>query len=146
MHTSTQVVCRSYEAVFSGGENAEPVFSLPACSHLSMASNALAVCGNCTPVVERDYESDEHESPAAAIISAVAEAEGVGSTDLPPLYYSIDPDAITTLLDRTEATETDVSLAFRYHGWDVLVQSDGSICICEGTTSVTSTARADTES
>jgi hypothetical protein len=37
---------------------------------------------------------DDTEFPASAVVDAVAEREGVDTTDLPPLYDSIGPDIL----------------------------------------------------
>lgn len=40
------------------------------------------------------------ESPSEAVVRAIAEATDRGVLDLPPLYESVDPDALDTLFDR----------------------------------------------
>ncbi|WP_394340755.1 HalOD1 output domain-containing protein [Natrinema sp. CBA1119] len=51
--------------------------------------------------------------------------EGVGSLDLPPLYDSIDPDALGNLFSTTQDGEKRSGwIKFRYAGYWVLVEFD----------------------
>ena len=63
------------------------------------------------------------------VLAGVAEAEGVGPLELPPLHDSIDADALQSLL--TETTSDDhsdaIEVSFRYYGYSVTVTSDGAL-------------------
>jgi hypothetical protein len=84
-------------------------------------------------------EKESGESYSETIIQAVAEAAdgdpiapsptGESTRCLPPLYSVIDPDALDTLLGRTTAGwgRAAEQVAFRYHGYDVTVSSDGVV-------------------
>ena len=61
------------------------------------------------------------------IIEYVADSIGRDVEDLAPLYDSIDPDALTTILQAE-----NVSVSFEYDGVDVHVWSDGTMCVSEG--------------
>jgi len=69
--------------------------------------------------------------PSAAVVTAVADAEGVDETDLPPLFHAIDPDALDALFDSSteppHATGTTGSITFHYHGYDVTVTANGRV-------------------
>lgn len=55
------------------------------------------------------------------VVIAVAQVNGCGATDLPPLYESIDPD----VLDEVIAADPGVKIHFEYAGSDVTVHGDG---------------------
>jgi len=69
--------------------------------------------------------------PSTAVVTAVADAEGVDETDLPPLFHAIDPDALDSLFDSRDepphATRTTGSISFHYHGYDVTVTANGRV-------------------
>ncbi|WP_255153126.1 HalOD1 output domain-containing protein [Halorarius halobius] len=69
---------------------------------------------------------DDAEFPASSIIDAVAEREGINSTDLPPLYDSIGPDILENL---HESDDPDQHIRFGYYGYTITVTSGGSITI-----------------
>lgn len=70
----------------------------------------------------------------AALTDALADAAGVDTTELPPLYDSVDPDALTQLfLQRDESADSDAIFSFRYDTWNVFVRADGRIRVCDGT-------------
>jgi len=58
-----------------------------------------------------------------AILSRVAEREGVDELDLdPPLFDVIDPDALESLFRGTRGM-----VRFEYHGYDVTVDHQGRV-------------------
>lgn len=69
------------------------------------------------------WDDDSVSTPMCAVVSAVAEAEGVDVVDLPPLYDSIDPDALNNLFS-SGAVE---SVEFEYAGYTVVVRGEGKI-------------------
>ena len=71
--------------------------------------------------------------PSISVIQKVATLEGVDSMDLPPLYDSIDPEALDSLLEQRDGHVTDetVSIEFTYNGYTVVVDSAGSIDVSE---------------
>lgn len=65
--------------------------------------------------------------PSARVIESVAEAAGVPPEDLsPPLYETIDPDALDSLVT---STSTDVAVSFEFNGYDVEVNANGSVSV-----------------
>lgn len=61
---------------------------------------------------------EEDREPVHAILDAVATRAEVDPLDLPPLYHSVDPDALVSLLESSNAS---VTVAFRYAGYEVTV-------------------------
>lgn len=81
---------------------------------------------------------DKQTTPATpemlpeSIVSLVAELEGVGVTDLPPLASVVDPDALVALFDGPEGASPSV-LEFDYAGYRVVVRGDGDVHALEAT-------------
>lgn len=69
---------------------------------------------------------DETGSVVVAIVEAVAEREGVDSTDLPPLQDSIDHDVLETL---QQSVDDRQFVRFQYAGHRITVRADGSIVV-----------------
>lgn len=65
----------------------------------------------------------EHDSPCTAIVEVVAEATGREPTDLPPLYESIETDALDALV--STSTDASTRVTFDYAGVEVTVRSNG---------------------
>lgn len=72
------------------------------------------------------WEHNGENTPVYAVLSAVADAEGVDPVALPPLYETIDPEALNTLFTaRPEAAVETVT--FQYTGYDVVVRGNGEV-------------------
>lgn len=73
----------------------------------------------------------QESQPSGAVVSAVAAAAGVDETELPPLFHTIDPDALDSLFDSGHGGALDAQpegvVSFRYYGFDVQVSSDGTV-------------------
>lgn len=94
----------------------------------------LTIHCSCTPVVDARYVPESGQTLTQAVVDALADAEGVAPTDLPPLYETIDPDALSNLFDRHDgAPEAEATLGFRFDTWNVFVRTDGRIRVCDGT-------------
>lgn len=63
----------------------------------------------------------------AAVTDAVADAEGVETDDLSPMYDALDPDLVTAVLRADGGHRNAVS--FRYHGHRVVVRGDGTVTV-----------------
>ena len=88
----------------------------------------------CTPVVDAQFQKDGSESPAEAIIDAVADAADVDPLELPPLYEYIDLDAVDNLFQRHGGSaNSEAVLGFKIQNWNVFVRGDGRIRVCDGT-------------
>lgn len=59
------------------------------------------------------------------IVTEIATREGVEPTDLPPLARTVDPDALSTLVD--PGSDRSVSVEFTYQGYEVRVEPGGSV-------------------
>ncbi|WP_324760581.1 HalOD1 output domain-containing protein [Haloarcula sp. GH36] len=64
-------------------------------------------------------------STSEAVVQAVAEAAGTDPTELPPLYDQVDPDALEKLF----RNPSNGVVAFDYHGYTVVVRSDGTVLL-----------------
>lgn len=66
------------------------------------------------------------------IIEALATAMRVDATDLPPLYDIVDPDAIDSLFPKHNGVaNAEAMLSFNYDNWNVFVNADGRIRVCD---------------
>lgn len=103
---------------------------------MSRSQGQLAVYRCCTPVVDSWYEFGESHSVVDALAEAIASAEGVHVTELPPLYDVIDLDAVTDLFDDHDGAATETFLGFTYDHWNVFVRADGCIRVCDARLSI----------
>jgi len=59
--------------------------------------------------------------PAISLaLTRIAAREGCDVVALPPLYETIDPEAVTALLE----SEADVTIGFEYIGYRVVLEAD----------------------
>jgi hypothetical protein len=81
-------------------------------------------------VTERRFGPDDDEAELSSVVAAtVADAAGVETTELDPLYNSgVDPDALNTLFD---GAGEDSRLTFDYAGYRVRVTGDGHVGVWE---------------
>jgi len=70
----------------------------------------------------RSYEIPDGESPSRTVVTAVGDVLDVDPLSLPPLYDTIDPDAIDAFLDSIEGSNH--RLTFSYAG--VSVEFEGA--------------------
>lgn len=56
----------------------------------------------------------------AAVLERVAALENRSPTNLPPLYETVDPEALGSLLESTE----DVSVCLEYDGYRIVIGPD----------------------
>ena len=98
------------------------------------SSRIRTVYRSCEPVVDTWFDSGRTASIAEALAEALARAEGVPVTDIPPLFETIDVDALDHLFERGEQlAAAETILSFRYGKWNVFVHADGRIRVCDGT-------------
>lgn len=76
----------------------------------------------------RHVESTTADTASNSVIEAVARAEAVDPAKLPPLYDTIDPDALNSLFETPCRTG---KVSFRYGGRDVTVTGDGDVVVTE---------------
>lgn len=67
-------------------------------------------------------------SPTAAIVEAVASVDGSPQTALDPLYGTIDPDALTELVDGND-NSGDIEISFLFESYRVTVCGDGTVIV-----------------
>jgi hypothetical protein len=81
-------------------------------------------------VTERRFGPDDDELELSSVVAAaVAEAAGVQTTELDPLYNSgVDPDALNSMF--TDASD-DARLSFDYAGYRVRVTGDGTVSVLD---------------
>ncbi|MFC6717398.1 HalOD1 output domain-containing protein [Natrialbaceae archaeon GCM10025810] len=86
--------------------------------------------------------SQEYASPSLAVISAVAEREGVDAVELEPpeyqaLYEVVNPEALDSLFaPREDGTpRCRGTVEFTFCGYRVVVESDGSVEVRESAAS-----------
>lgn len=82
------------------------------------------------------YHTYRPTSPSERVVEAVAIAEGVDETDLPPLYDAIDPDALDSLFHpRPTGDDVDAmgAIYFTYNGHEVRVSAAGEVQLVDDT-------------
>lgn len=100
-------------------------------------SGQLALYRSCTPVVDTHYKRGSDRTLLETLVGALAEAEGVDATELPPLQEAIDVDALVQLFERHEGeTGMEAIVGFEYEGWNVFVRADGRISVCDAAETV----------
>lgn len=92
-----------------------------------MTGAQLRISLECEPVRE-SHPDETNGSPVDAIVETVAGIEGVDPGELPPLYESIDPDILNTIV-RGRPSDADVAVCFVYEGWNICVRGDGSLVV-----------------
>lgn len=73
-------------------------------------------------------ETETGESVAAAVLRATATVTGTGRTDLPPLYDSIDPDALERVV---RTVDPGGSVVFPYDAFRIAVSGGGTVEVYE---------------
>ncbi|WP_458188212.1 HalOD1 output domain-containing protein [Haladaptatus sp. NG-WS-4] len=58
------------------------------------------------------------------VVVAVADEAGTRTIDLPPLYESIEPDALDELVERGDS---NLVVSFPFAGHEVVVRGDGTV-------------------
>ena len=72
--------------------------------------------------------------PSTAIVELVASITGREPDQLEPVYNTIDPDALDTLVIGS-ADPASVSLAFTINGYEVVVRDDGNVVVSTNSSS-----------
>lgn len=78
---------------------------------------------------DRARFTDLDETPAEAVINAVASLTGDDPLEMEPLSSVIDPDALNALLDGDDHAGKPPEVQFDFHGCRVLVRADGSVIV-----------------
>lgn len=82
----------------------------------------------CATVAVRD------QLPSVAVVEAVASREGIDPTEFDvPLFDAINPEALDKLVGGAPERQNPLQIEFTYYGYDVVVTSDGSVRVSDGT-------------
>lgn len=106
---------------------------------LSMASERrLTVYRSSPTTVETRYDRGQRDPDLVpSLVTALAEAEDVDPSVLPPLYDTIDLEALERLIEsHGDSSAPDVVFGFRIGTWNVFVRGDGKIRICDASRSI----------
>lgn len=68
---------------------------------------------------------DDDVSPSEKVVKAVAAKTGTDPLELPPLYETIDPDALDALVE--SSGERSLQLEFQFAGRHVVVDGTGGV-------------------
>ena len=73
----------------------------------------------------KEIRCDEtsHDHPTELILETVAALDNTPVEELPPLFKSVDPDALEQLFDHDNTQA--LKLQFQYHGYLITLDSDG---------------------
>ncbi|WP_162224377.1 HalOD1 output domain-containing protein [Halorussus amylolyticus] len=88
-------------------------------------------------VEQARYDPESDRELATVVVFAIADAKGVDPLDgtMPPLYDTIDAEALEDTFFGSTAPNTDREelgvVSFHYDGYRVVVRSDGSIRVTE---------------
>jgi len=74
--------------------------------------------------MDLDDSFDTEETLSVTVVTAVAEATGQSPLEMDPLWESIDPDALASLLDDTARSASSPTVTFTYCGCRVTVTPD----------------------
>lgn len=88
----------------------------------------LTAAADCT------YAVEDPEPLSRLVVTAVADAEGVDPTELPPLYSAVDPDALDSVFYPQLESADDPppgEIQFSYHGHLVRVTAAGRVELVE---------------
>ncbi|WP_337999197.1 HalOD1 output domain-containing protein [Haloarcula rubripromontorii] len=66
--------------------------------------------------------------PSAAVTEYISALTGREQTDFAPLYETVDPEALDSLIDSSNRS-TPVSISFEYADHSITVRSDGELVI-----------------
>lgn len=81
---------------------------------------------NPTMSISAEWEEGTENTPVYAVVSAVADAEEVDPAQLPPLYNTVDPEALNDLFaSRSESSVAMVEL--QYAGYTIVVHGSGEV-------------------
>ncbi|OIB57844.1 HalOD1 output domain-containing protein [Natrialba sp. SSL1] len=67
------------------------------------------------------YDYDTDHTASLAVIEAVSTATDCDPTELPPLYDTIDPDALDALFSDQTATDVRPEISFTYDQYEVTI-------------------------
>ncbi|WP_336337489.1 HalOD1 output domain-containing protein [Haloarcula brevis] len=80
-----------------------------------------------TTVTRKQFDWTETR-PSAAVTEYISAMTGREQTDFPPLYETVDPEAVDSLVAPSDRA-SPVSISFEYAGHAVTVRSDGELVV-----------------
>lgn len=83
--------------------------------------------GNAATEITHARFDPSSDSLVVAIVDSVATITGDGITELPPLYETVDTEALAELMAAARSREQHVEVAFVYQDCRVTVSSGGDI-------------------
>lgn len=86
---------------------------------------------NSNTVIE-NFDWEEREAVALAVVDTVATFTGKDTTELKPLSLTIDTDALNALFDPTGKSDRGAGyVQFTYEGCLIEVSADGTLAVTE---------------
>lgn len=73
-----------------------------------------------------DVDAPDADEVFGTIVDALADAADVSPMELDPIYESIDPDALSRLMN---GSDTDLSVTFTHGRHNVQVYDDGTVIV-----------------
>lgn len=83
-------------------------------------------------------QSNRFVLPSEAVVTRIANSEGIDPLELPPLYEAIDADALDALVGTGKRSDADPEVEFTYSGYEVTITSDAVIHLTKDTPQTTS--------
>lgn len=80
--------------------------------------------------VRKDWT--EGDTVTSSVVSAIAALTGTPPTGVRPLYETVDPDALDSVLESgsdAAARRPALTVSFRHEGCDVTVRADGRLTV-----------------
>ncbi len=71
----------------------------------------------------------ETVTPSQAVVERIAALEEADQAELDPLYETIDPEALDTLVETTERSNPSLQIDFPNNGYEVTVSSGGIVSV-----------------
>lgn len=93
--------------------------------YMDLDTNAEPTSTGAEPLAIRRANWKTAENPSARLVELVADATGRTQTELEPLQYTLDGDALNALLETADTQH--LTITFTYENLDVRVASDGLV-------------------
>jgi len=92
-----------------------------------VALEGLEVRGD--PVRYRVTYDQSDVSPSAAVVAAIATVTDADPTEMRPLYDSVDPDALDTVLEASSGQQRPISVTIDVGEYEIEISNDGIVDI-----------------
>lgn len=89
-------------------------------------SSSDYVSSNSASGVTLTWNSEPESTPANTVISAVAEVTDSDPVELPPLYRTIETDALNRLF-LSNPSDSEIRVSFQYEGCEVTIEGSGEV-------------------